>query len=384
MRRHLSASRSMAKAVMGGNVKYMVFHVTSRCNARCRMCFNWEGMQRRKDVAGPSLEDVRRLASSMRALPQLTLSGGEPLLRKDLPQIIQLFYENAQTRFFTVPSNSLSPGRIENLIDEFTTHCPDAFLNFCLPFHGDADHYDDIMGVPGNFVKFNESFAIVKRKKLEHPNISCVLNFVMSKFNYTRYREIIDLALAEYPEGSLGIAYCRGETHEEDATDVPIEVYREAHRYLRERRRAHATANPYTIMFDTIGSRMAERIEAVVSGSLTDLRCGAGRRFVAVFDNGEVFPCEMLDAVGIPEAVSEEERHKRPDTPCLGNLRDYDYDMRALLASDTARNAIAWLDGHACACTWECAVYSRILHDPAEWLGMARGAGRALAGGGRS
>ncbi len=366
--RYASAASSMGRAALLGRIKYMILHVNSVCNAKCRMCFTWDGMMERWDAKGHSLENIERLAKSMRPLPQLTCSGGEPLLRRDLPQVLQHFYDHADTRFFTVPSNSLKPERVERLIDHFIEHCPKAFLNFCLPFHGTEEHFDNIMGVPGNYKKFQETFRVVQRKRAEHPNISCVLNFVMSKFNYTEYKNILDMYNREYQVAPIGIAYARGITHERDATDVPVDVYQEAHRYLTSLRRNHTRYNPYTIMFDAAGEHMSVIISEVVQGTRKDLGCGAGRDFLVTYDNGEVFPCELLEVVGIPEAKDGE---VPPTHASLGNLNDFDYDMNALLQSPHAQKLTQWIKTHDCACTWECAVYSKIVHSPKEAATLA-------------
>ena len=378
--RHIEGATRLAQAALLRRIKYMILHVNSVCNAKCRMCFSWDAMMERWDAKGHTVENLAKLAASMKPLPQLTVSGGEPTLRKDLPQILQVFYQNAGTRFFTCPTNSLKPDRVERTIDYFVEHCPRGFLNFCLPFHGDEEHYDEIMGVPGNFEKFNETYQLIQEKRKKHPNISCVLNFVMSKFNYGQYKSIIDMGVRKYSESPLGIAYCRGLTHERDATDVPVDIYLDAKRYLEARLSNHSRYNPYTIMFDTVGGQVATIIADVVTGERRDLKCGAGRNFIVVYDNGSVHPCELLEVVGIPGQKPGD--GAPPQHAELGNLNDFGYDMKALLASPYARKLIDWIDTHECACTWECAVYSQIVHSPSGIAKLGAQVARYLAKGG--
>ncbi len=363
---YTSAARSYGKALLRGKIRYMILHVNSVCNAKCRMCFNWDGMMARRNEKAHTVEELQRLASSMGVLPQLTLSGGEPFLRKDVAEILRTFYDHAQTRFFTIPTNSLLPDRVEQTINAFLEHCPQGFLNFCLPFHGTEEHYDDIMGVPGNYGKFLRTFEVVRKARETSPNISCVLNFVMSKFNYGHYREIIDKATKEFPGVPMGIAYARGITHERDATDVPVEVYREAYLYLLKQRRSRAQYNPYALIVDAIAEQMFVTVARVAEGETKDLACRAGRNFIVVYDNGAVYPCELLDVVGIPKGEDA------PKQTCLGNLHDFDYDLSALLSTDHARHLIHWLETHDCACTWECATYSTIVNRPKGAARLAR------------
>ncbi len=68
----------------------LVFYVLDTCNLRCSHCFYW------KEVDDPrnahSIEEIENLAKSLKEpLELLTLTGGEPFLRKDLVEIVHLF-----------------------------------------------------------------------------------------------------------------------------------------------------------------------------------------------------------------------------------------------------------------------------------------------------
>ncbi len=368
LKRQITAARAMGAAMLLGRIEYLVLHVTSQCNARCRMCFNWDGMRARAKEESHSVSELVKLARSMRQLPQLTCSGGEPLLREDLPEIVQAFYEHSGTRFFSIPTNALRPDRVASMAEHFVNHCPDGFLNFCLPFHGVDAHFDDILGVPQAYKHFHDTWDVIQKLRARHANISCVLNFVMSKFNYGSWREALDRAMTDYADAPIGVAYARGLTHEREASDVPLDEYRAAQEYLRQHKRQSKNFNPYVVMFDTIGELITTVVADVAAGNRRDIGCHAGRRLLVVYENGLVYPCEMLEVVGIPEGKSGE---TKPEDPCLGNLHDFDYDMAALLRTERARLLTRWIARHECACTWECAIYNRTIHSPSEVLKLA-------------
>lgn len=356
--------------------RYLLLHVNTVCNAKCRMCFTWDRMMDRWDAHGIALEDLKKVARSLGDLPQLTVSGGEPLLRKDLPDVLAAFYELANTRFFTVPTNALRPDRVARLIDDFTVRCPDAYLNFCLPFHGDEATSEMILDVPGAAEKFRQTYDVLRERRANHPNISVLLNFVMSRFNWQTWPLAIERARRDYPETPLGIALCRGKTHWEDAGDVPIEAYEEAQRTLAGAARPWSGFNPYTMMWDTITDRIGTIVSEVVRGERRDLACGAGRQLLVIYDDGSVYPCEMLEVVGMPSA--REGEGAAPAETALGRLQDYDFDVRRLLESAGARATVGWIRDHECACTWESAIYGKIVHSPSELLQLGSRAVRRL------
>ena len=59
--------------------------VTYRCNARCRMCKTWQFPTKVDEEFTPEL--LRKLPDG---LGRVNLTGGEPLLRKDLGEIVDI------------------------------------------------------------------------------------------------------------------------------------------------------------------------------------------------------------------------------------------------------------------------------------------------------
>ncbi len=356
--RLFTAAGSVGKAFLQGKIKYLIFHVTSRCNAKCRMCFNWDGMEARRGESQLTLPEFVETAKGIKLLPQLTLSGGEPLLRDDLADIIKAFYDHAQTRFFTVPTNGLSPERLHDLIERFETNAPGAYLNVCLPFHGTGALFEDILGVPGSYDKFEKSYAVIAEAKKRYPNISCALNFVMNKFNHEEYKQTIDFARKEFPDTPIGVAYARGETHEKEAVEFPIESYMAAQEYVRKSQRKKSTANPYTLMNESIGRQISDVVAGVARGEVTKLNCKAAKNFLVIYETGDVYSCELINSI-------EADQGNHESMPaCLGSLRNFDYDVYRLLDSKHAKDIISRIQDKGCVCTWECAIYSNIIHSP--------------------
>jgi MoaA/NifB/PqqE/SkfB family radical SAM enzyme len=65
----------------------VIFQVTRLCNFHCQFCS--ETLQ----LPDPTLEQVTRIRDNLADVPRVFLSGGEPMLRPDLPAIAELFKE---------------------------------------------------------------------------------------------------------------------------------------------------------------------------------------------------------------------------------------------------------------------------------------------------
>ena len=79
--------------------------------------------------------------------------------------------------------------------------------------------------------------------------------------------------------------------------------------------------------------------------------CLAGRISLVIDERTNVYPCEML--------------------PAVGNLRDHDHDMGRVLAGSTMATALARITDEHCFCTHECAYSTNVLFAFRLWPAMA-------------
>lgn len=77
-----------------------LLQVTNRCNMECSFCDFWPNTNARDEL---TVEEYRRVSRELAELGTFLVSieGGEPLLRKDLPEIIEGFAEHHITALFT-------------------------------------------------------------------------------------------------------------------------------------------------------------------------------------------------------------------------------------------------------------------------------------------
>ena len=79
--------------LMKNNPIYVQFYVTARCNLTCQQC---NIIYSNADLEECNLEKIKLIAENLKKLGVafVLLTGGEPYMRKDLPQIIKIFTEN--------------------------------------------------------------------------------------------------------------------------------------------------------------------------------------------------------------------------------------------------------------------------------------------------
>src|SRR5690348_6068554 len=128
----------------------VILFVTSRCNAFCQTCFYHAELNQPGDM---SFAQIEKLSRTMPPITDLWLSGGEPTLRRDLPDIIDLFIANNGADRIIIPTNGLIKSRVYDVVDRALANNPqlDLYLNIALDGYGKT--HDRIRGVPGNWEK---------------------------------------------------------------------------------------------------------------------------------------------------------------------------------------------------------------------------------------
>jgi MoaA/NifB/PqqE/SkfB family radical SAM enzyme len=94
---------------------WCTYMLSYRCNARCGMCDSW----RMKPGAEMSVEEVDRVFEKIGALDVVRLTGGEPFLRDDLPEIAARVQARSNPLVLHVTTNGSLPERVARFAAQF-------------------------------------------------------------------------------------------------------------------------------------------------------------------------------------------------------------------------------------------------------------------------
>ena len=100
-------------------IEYARISVTDRCNLRCRYCMPETGVEKIPHAEILTFEEIVRAASIFASLgiKKIRLTGGEPLLRKNLPELISAIKKISAIEQVALTSNGvLLAAHAKNLI----------------------------------------------------------------------------------------------------------------------------------------------------------------------------------------------------------------------------------------------------------------------------
>jgi MoaA/NifB/PqqE/SkfB family radical SAM enzyme len=122
--------------------------VTLNCNARCTMCDIWQN-----DMHGEAAAEVfARLPDS---LQDINISGGEPFLRRDLPEILAgIKRTNPRTRL-VISTNGFQPAKTRQMLPAILAADPKVAVRVSID--GLNATHDEIRGIPNGFRKCVET-----------------------------------------------------------------------------------------------------------------------------------------------------------------------------------------------------------------------------------
>jgi MoaA/NifB/PqqE/SkfB family radical SAM enzyme len=283
LRPYLRFARSL---VLRDRPVYAHYAVTSRCNLRCRSCVIWQ-----RDEPELSTDEVAELAIVLERLGcvQLSLGGGEPALRKDLPRIVQLFQSRQiRTRVLT-NGVAMKPAIGQALVDAGLREVSFS-LDSLVP------EVQDGLDNTGATYHTRMRNLLALARILPRRGSVPVLNTVVTPRNYRELIDIIDFAdeigfyvslipihlAAEDDEhrfysGDETLRFGAGE--EAELRDV----YR---RIIRIKRRGGRIINSTAFL---------ERSpDYLISGS-APWPCRAGTQFVSIGPDGRVSPCHAFE-----------------------------------------------------------------------------------------
>src|SRR2546426_6474445 len=173
----------------------LIFFVTSHCNATCETCFYWDELNQKGDL---SWDEIVKLSESTPPFTDLWFSGGEPTLRKELAEIIDLFVRNNGVHYINLPTNGLKPYRICEVAEHCLAGNTGLELHINIALDGLRDSHDLMRGVPGNFEKALESARLLRKLKPRFGlRLIVNINTVITRDNIDEIVPLAELIRAE-------------------------------------------------------------------------------------------------------------------------------------------------------------------------------------------
>ncbi|HEX9108193.1 MAG TPA: GTP 3',8-cyclase MoaA [Longimicrobiales bacterium] len=156
----------------GRSIDYLRISVTDKCNLRCVYCMPLHGLdwlRRDQLLTYEEIAQVIRVLAGM-GLRRVRLTGGEPLVRRDLPVLVRMLADIPQIQDIALSTNAVL---LEEMADELRQAGVQR-LNISLDSLR-PDRVDELARRPGSWQRIMAGIAAAERAGFAPIKINCVV-----------------------------------------------------------------------------------------------------------------------------------------------------------------------------------------------------------------
>lgn len=317
--------------------------VSYRCNSRCKTCNVW--LLPNDDF---TLDEWDRSFQSLGRAPYwFTFSGGEPTLRKDLPDMVASAYRHCRPGIINIPTNGIQDKIIPGRVEQILAACPESEVIINLSLDGVGENHDRVRGVRGNFERAMRTYAGLKALKSRYSNFTLGVHSVLSNFTIDWFPELCEFVQTEMQPDQY-ITEIAEERVELDTVGLGITP----------------SVEKYSVAIDTLVASLKDQeikgisrvtqafrkqYYEIVKRTLREHRqiipCAAGVASAQIAPNGDVWTCCIR-------------------AESMGNLREHNYDFAKVWNTARAGELRRSIKAGECYCPLANASYTNMLLHP--------------------
>ena len=322
---------------------YAVIYVDGRCNMHCGFCLHAAVDARKTPIISP--EKWGSIFKRAKSLLHLTVTGGEPFLRKDFVKIIDNIILNCNVPRISIKTNGFYTDRIKEFIPTLVNKHKNTEFTLSVSLDGPEEIHDKVREFKGAYKKVLETLEVMKVYRSE-PNFFLRLASVLTKDNKHILQKLFDQT-SSWPIDFHELILVR---------DIPVKEqlelksdYEKLSKKQHERSSKSWRKSFNGKLFEKIYLETIKRIDSDKVYS----PCLAGGRFVEIFPDGIVRGCEV---------------EKLWDVSKIGSVNENNLDRVDVVKSKEAKKfqKIA----KKCTCTFECANAINTVYDPKHWMSL--------------
>ena len=333
--------RNSYSIIHPNQVSYMIFYISNRCNFRCNFCFYSAEIEKGLKSNEMTVEEIRKFAPTIGPLVQLSMTGGEPFIRKEFPEIAGVLLDATDARWVTIPTNASLTNKMVAFLEEILPRFPDTYFRLTFSIEGIGKVHDNLRSMPGSYKKIQKSYDAISPLRSKFSNLVLDCNSVFTASSETYLLDTIKFLDLNFNFDNMSVTYARGKIKDEKLKNVSKTRYRLINKFLEAREKSKEKRLFYPL-WRGVNSVTRENLMRTVFDDEYVSSCVAGRKLLVVSEVGEVLPCEILGK-------------------SIGNLRNHDWDLNKLLKENSVKELQKWIKDTKCKCSFECALAANVV-----------------------
>ncbi|MDM8565701.1 radical SAM protein [Candidatus Halobeggiatoa sp. HSG11] len=257
------------------------WHITERCNLRCSHCY--QDNYQRNELSFTALIDILEQFKQLLKVcskyhgkqikAHITITGGEPFIRNDFLDLLEIFAANSQLFSFAILTNGAF---IDDSKAKLLHTLNPAFVQVSI--EGTEATHDSIRG-KGNFTQ-----TVTAIKRLRDNDIRTMISFTAHRKNFREFKEVAKLGQKlrvnkVWSDRLIPWGNAKEQVMSQAETKEFFEIMSQAKNRIT--------------WFNNTEIAMHRALQFLVAGG-KPYKCTAGNTLLTVQANGDLYPCRRL------------------------------------------------------------------------------------------
>ncbi len=265
------------------------FTVTWCCNSRCTTCAIWKQNPAPNELTLDEIDQFSR-SKHFRHTEYITLSGGEPTMRGDLPEIVSILHRNIPSASFGITINGLRPSYTEGIFRKILHDNPNIRFDLVgISLNGPPKIHDYTRGILSSFNSAVETYDRLS------PLVHCEFSFTFCDVNRNCFRWVQEFARNKGTRAYIcwTVANERFRTQDKDLNFWRLGIERELENFLVCDFGLPKTffSKLWRLIHPNNGILLAYLYDHALHKQL--MPCYAGSQIVHIDPYGNIYPCNF-------------------------------------------------------------------------------------------
>ena len=326
----------------------MSFVVTDRCNSLCRTCNIGQRYLDDPSIAAGelTLAEYRAIFATIGRPLWITMSGGEPFMRKDFPDIVSALLRTAPPRVLNIPTNGTLVGATVRGVKAILAAAGSTRLIVNFSVDGVGAGHDEVRGFRNNHGLLVR--AMGELRSLGDSRLTIGVNTVISRHNVAAMEAIVAHVLDDLKPDSYVV----------ETAQIRPEYYNQGAELAADRALLAAAVTSFVERLRVQRrSGLARLVKAFRLRYYEDVE----RRIVA--DGGHRCYSGFSTCTLMPKGQVWSNTQRADD---MGNIRDYGLDFTSLWRGPEAARARDAIRHDRCHCESSFVSYANTFLDPGQ------------------